>query len=119
MQPRKILEPLLLFVVLTAGTWVKAQDRRDFQLVNYTGNRIASVYVSAHESTDWGGDVLGLDTLSNGYQTRIYFNSRIRTSCFFDFKLVFDDGSTQTYMQGWNLCKFSQIYFYDGYLRAY
>ena len=109
---------VLIFILILGTTVSQAADVRDFRAFNYTGSVITSIYVTDHWSIDWHSDVLGLHTLPDGYQTTISFNPLTTTSCFFDFKLVFADGSTQTYAQGWNLCKFSAIYFYDGYLTA-
>lgn len=116
---KKLQWVALISILLLGAAVSQAQDARDFRAVNYTGFRIRSVFVSPHESGYWGSDVLGSGTLVNGYQTTITFNPYIHTSCYFDFKVVFQNGAEQTYTQGWDLCAIREVYFYDGYLRAY
>jgi hypothetical protein len=81
-----------------------AVDQRNFWCLNNTGKEIRNFYVSAHESKEWGNDILGRATLLDGMGTVVYFNPNIQTSCNFDFKLVYADGSSQTYTAGRNVC---------------
>lgn len=91
-----------------------AQDLRNFWFLNNTGRTIERIYVSPHESNNWGQDVLGSANLPNGVGTIIRFNPRDRSSCYFDFQLIFRDRTTQTYLNGWNLCAVHAVQFNDG-----
>jgi hypothetical protein len=100
---------LVLLVLLAVGVGVVKStprpDQRNFWALNNTGKEIQKFYVSDHDSTQWGGDILGRATLPTGMGTVVYFDSTIKTGCNFDFKIVFADGSTQQYLQGKDVCK--------------
>jgi hypothetical protein len=100
---------LVLLVLLALGVGVvKSQpqaDQRNFWALNNTHKEIREFYVSSHDSTRWGGDILGRATLADGMGTVVYFDSKIQTGCNFDFKIVFADGSAQQYLQGKDVCK--------------
>ena len=87
-----------------------ASDQRNFWLLNNTGYRISRVFVSAHISDSWGYDVLGDATLSHGMGTVVYFYGG-RSTCIYDFRIVYADGSHQDYLQGRNLCESHAIQF--------
>lgn len=95
----------------TIPTRSQAEDMRNFWFLNNTGRQVDRIYVSPHESGIWGGDVLGEAALPNGIGTVISFDSRIRTSCYYDFKLVFHNGSSQVYTQGRDLCVVHAVQF--------
>jgi len=103
---------LIAFIILPVCATSYAQDdRRDFWVHNSTGRRITELYVSPHEREDWGGDILKND-LPNGSNTAVYFEAVGRTSCKMDFRLVFGDGSEQTYEAGTNTCVISTVTFH-------
>jgi hypothetical protein len=71
---------------------------------------IASVLTPTElQSTSWGNDTLGAATLTNGVGTKIVFNTDIPSTCDFDFKLVYSDGTSQTYGRGRDLCEIIAI----------
>jgi len=112
MSLKRVLPAVLVLLVAAAGTVKSRQtDRRDFWALNSTGKEIREFYVSPHESTKWGSDVLGRATLPNGVGTIITFSPEARTSCIFDFKLVLEDGTSETYTQGRNVCRVDAILF--------
>src|SRR5690348_270050 len=91
--------------VLLFGATVSHADQRNFIAINNTGRTIEHLYVSPHESNNWGGDVLGRFVLPSGYQTPIVFNPSFYSSCVMDMKVVFSDGSSQTYRnEPWDVC---------------
>ena len=99
-------------VVILLGTEVSfGQDQRNFWMLNNTGQVISRFYVSPHDSNYWGNDVLGSGRLPNGIGAVISFTSSVRTSCVMDFKLVFEDGTEQTYRQGRNVCSLGAVQF--------
>ena len=95
----------------TIPTRSQAVDQRNFWFLNNTGRQVDSIYISPHESFIWGGDVLGEAALPDGIGTTIAFNPRIRTSCYYDFKLVFHNGGSQVYTQGRDLCAVHAVQF--------
>jgi hypothetical protein len=110
---------VVMLSVLVLGT-AEAQDRRNFWLLNNTRMTITRVYVSPHESGVWGNDVLGqLPGVPHGIGTLISFDSAGPTSCYFDFRLVFEDGTTNIYRQGHNLCTTRAVQFNQGNLTAF
>jgi hypothetical protein len=82
---------------------------RDFWALNDTGKEIRYFYVSPHDVTEWGDDVLGRATLADGMGTKIVFPRREGAPCNYDFKLVFADGTNQVYQNGRDICAISAI----------
>lgn len=103
--------PLVTLIVLLGYVSSRAQDERNFWVLNNTGKTISRLYVSPHERRSWGSDILGQAQLPNGVGTLITFDSDVWSSCIMDFKLVFRDGSEQTYMQGRNVCALGAVQF--------
>jgi hypothetical protein len=117
MSPKRILATLGLIAAVTFGLVtahvpkLRAADQRDFWFLNNTGHQVDRVYVSAHESEYWGDDVLGASALADGMGTVIVFSQNYRTSCTFDFRLVYHDGTVQTYRDGRNICSLHAVQF--------
>ncbi len=113
--PRPILIGLAFAAVVIllgpGGAQGQQQDRRNFWLLNNTGQVISRFYVSPHESGRWGRDVLGRAELMNGLGVLIVFEPDTISSCYMDFRLVFVDGSSQTYEQGRDVCQLSAVQF--------
>jgi hypothetical protein len=107
----KLLKPVLrlavIALVVLPAVISYGQDRRNFWALNNTGKTIREFYVSPHESGNWGRDTLGETQLGNGTGTLISFTGR--SSCVMDFKLVFTDGTDQTYEQG--VCLLGAVHF--------
>ena len=95
----------------TIPTKSQDMDARNFWFLNNTGSQVDRVYVSPHESGRWGRDVLGSEALPTGIGTVISFDPEVRTSCYYDFRLVFHDGHSQVYTQGRNLCVLHAVQF--------
>ncbi len=106
----KLTAVLAAFLVLPAVAAVAQQDRRNFWALNNTGKEISRFYVSPHTTTDWEEDVLGSDTLPYRLGVMIVFHGA-RSTCFYDFKIVFADGSYQIYNQGRDLCSNVAVHF--------
>jgi len=108
---RLTFSAILLICALPHPAGSQESRDRNFWFLNNTGKTIHEVYVSPHESKSWGQDVLGRATLADGVGTLMVFPSSWRTSCYMDFKLVFDDGSEQTYPDGRNVCQLHAVEF--------
>jgi hypothetical protein len=112
MTVRKVAVQLTVLMGLClclSGASARSSDRRDFWALNNTGKEIREFYVSAHENTNWGQDVLGRATLPSGMGTKIVFSRGVATSCEFDFKLVYSDGTSQVYQKGRDVCTIMAI----------
>jgi hypothetical protein len=64
-----------------------------FILTNGTEETIAEFYASPPSSDSWEDDILGVDVLESGDSVTITINDG-REDCDYDFKAVFEDGST-------------------------
>jgi hypothetical protein len=107
---------LMLFLLLAVGVGVvKSQtprpDNRNFWALNNTGKEIAQFYVSPHGNPNWLNNVLGRGGLPAETGVVIYFPSNISTGCSFDFKLVYIDGTSQTYLAGRDVCSLYAVQF--------
>jgi hypothetical protein len=90
------------------------QSRANFWFLNNTGKELHNLYVSPHSQNSWGADVLGRATLPGGMGTLIVFPPEWRGVCHEDFKLVFSDGTSQTYQQGIDVCQLHALQFNAG-----
>ncbi|HXY70305.1 MAG TPA: hypothetical protein VEH62_12700 [Gemmatimonadales bacterium] len=115
MSPRRVLPAVLVLLVGVAGSAKsRLPDQRDFWALNNTGKEVREFYVSPHDNTQWGSDVLGRNTLPNGMGTIITFSGKVQTGCVMDFKLVFTDDTNDTYTNGRNVCNLEAIVFTSG-----
>lgn len=110
----------IALIALFAGLWlclpgvsvseVSAQGAQDFVLVNKTGIEIYALYVTPHDSDDWGDDILGADTLAANDDLEITF-SRKEKAKLWDLRIEDSDGN---YIE-WdniNLLKVSEVTLY-------
>jgi len=112
MSLKRVLPAVLVLLVAVAGAVQSRQAaRQDFWALNSTGKAVQQFYVSPHSARDWGSDVLGRATLPNGMGTLISFSPRAHVGCVFDFKLVYGDGTSDTYTQGKDVCNVLAILF--------
>jgi hypothetical protein len=109
---------MLLTAVLPAVLLVCAlpqqampQSRANFWFLNNTGKQLNNLYVSPHSQNSWGADVLGRAALPSEMGTLIIFPPAWRGVCHEDFKLVFSDGSSETYSQGIDVCQLHALQF--------
>lgn len=118
MTLKRVLPAVLVLLLAGAGVGAtrapRQGDVRNFWALNNTGREIREFYVSSHDATNWGNDVLGQATLPSGMGTFISFNPKSETGCTFDFKLVFTDGSNDTYQQGRDICSVYAVQFNQG-----
>jgi hypothetical protein len=98
------LASLLAFLTISEA---RAEDMRNFWLLNNTGRTINSVYFRAHGTFGWGNDAMLNAVLPDQLGTKVAFFGGY--ACNVDFKVVYADGSAQTYTQGRNLCSLTAI----------
>lgn len=87
---KKIVFALFLGIVF-AGLAVA--DVQDFTIVNKTGVKITSLYISPPSTENWGKDVLSVDTLSIGDECDILV-SRKESAEVWDLMIVAQDGAS-------------------------
>jgi hypothetical protein len=93
-----------LFLVSSAS----AQGKQDFDLVNLTGFAIKEVYITPHNSNDWGDNVFDDGKpLKNGETTTIGF-SRKEKAKFWDLKVI-DTVGNDFEWENLNLLEISEV----------
>jgi antitoxin component YwqK of YwqJK toxin-antitoxin module len=77
---RSLMTALFVFGLFYVSTMseVSAQAAQDFTIINKTGVTIHALYVTPHDSDDWGDDILGVDTLPNDESVDITFSRKER-----------------------------------------
>lgn len=83
------------------------QHNQNFTLVNHSGHTLVTLNVSPSDSSQWGPDILGRDTLANGESADITF-PRGTEQCNWDIKATYDDNDT-TDQRGVNLCTTTSV----------
>jgi hypothetical protein len=85
-----------------------AQGKQDFDLVNRTGIAIKEVYITPHDSNDWGDNIFSEDKpLKNGESTTIGF-SRKEKAKFWDLKVI-DTAGNDFEWENLNLLEISEV----------
>ena len=90
-----------------APSFVVAQSKLDFTLLNRTGLTVNELYVAPTNVDDWQEDVLGRDVLKHGESVDISF-SRTEKSCMWDLKIV-DEDEDEVEWSNLDLCKAEHI----------
>jgi hypothetical protein len=97
---RKNMRSILMFL-LAVGVFyfpsvttaeVSAQAAQDFTVVNKTGVEIHALYVTPHNSKEWGDDILGVDTLPQNETVDITFSRKERAKLW-DLRIEDADGA--------------------------
>lgn len=90
-----------LVVLLTVGvfyfsavttTEIYAQASQDITVINKTGFEIHALYMTPHKAKQWGGDILGVDTLAQNDSVAIVF-SRKEKAQLWDLRVEDADGA--------------------------
>ena len=86
----------LILCALHAATGppASALDRR-MELTNNTRMAIAEIFASPVGTNRWGQDLLGDALLLPATSVLVKFDDTATGDCRFDFKVVFDDGTTR------------------------
>lgn len=79
-------------ILCLAATSASAQAAQDFTLINKTGVEIYALYVTPSNAKDWGGDILGADTLPVGETLDITFNRKEKAKLW-DLRIEDADGA--------------------------
>ncbi len=100
-------------MALLAASAVRAGEQ-DFTLVNKTGVEIHALHIAPHSSDEWGDDILGKDTLSNGEKLDITFPARTRAK-HWDLRVEDEKGNSLTW-ESIDLLEVSEVtlHFKDG-----
>jgi hypothetical protein len=93
-------------MALVAVSAARAGDQ-DFTLVNKTGVEIHALHVAPHSSDDWGEDILGKDTLSNGDSLEITFGKHDRAH-HWDLRIEDEKGNSLTW-ENLDLMKIEEV----------
>jgi hypothetical protein len=109
---RKTLVVFAMYCVASAallGVVVKTAfaGEQDFTLVNKTGIEIHKVFISPHNSDEWGEDILGKDTLSDGDSVDITFGKREKAA-HWDLRVEDGKGHSVTW-ESLNLLEISKV----------
>jgi hypothetical protein len=113
----KMIKSLSLLVLagmaLLTVSAARAGDQ-DFTLINKTGSEIHALHISPHSSDDWGEDILGKDTMSDGETLDIKFPSRTRAA-HWDLRVEDEKGNSLTW-ENLDLLEIEQVtlHFKDG-----
>lgn len=113
---KSLLGTLMIATLFMASAIAHAYDRRDFWLANRTGKTIALLSVTPHGyQTSWYP--ITNSTTENGIKNPITFNPNFySSSCFFDLRLQYSDGTMDIYDGGTDLCYPNTLRFYPGEL---
>lgn len=93
-------------IALLAAAPAVAGDQ-DFTLHNQTGIEIHKLLISPHRADEWGDDILGQDTLSDGESLDIKFK-RNEKAAHWDLRIEDKDGNGVTW-EDLNLLEISEI----------
>lgn len=85
--------PVALVTIALLGTMAAFAGEQDFTVHNKTGVEIHKLHVSPHSGDEWGDDILGQDTLSNGETLKIKF-SRKEKAALWDLKIEDEKGNS-------------------------
>jgi hypothetical protein len=83
------------------------QYTQNFKLNNATGVEIYGVYVSPVDTTNWGSDIMGQDTLADGSSVNINFSTELQQQ-YWDL-MVTDSQGTQLIFKNLDLFSISEV----------
>lgn len=113
---RRLLIPVLallaVVVIGAASSETALADPRDFTLINgHPAMTLTYAFVSPSDQTEWGEDVLGSDlVLAPGESVFIDFSQVPASTCLYDIRVIYADGSEQ-YRYSVNLCEIESVTF--------
>ena len=80
----------------------------NFTLVNKTGYTLDKVFVSPHDTKEWGEDIMGKDVVPDGESVHITFHPKADASIF-DLKVVYKDDNSEVVWQNLELPKINKL----------
>ena len=93
-RAQRLVAVSLAGIALLAGAAGSAQaEDRHVAVVNGTSHTMVSFFASNTGTNSWEEDILGVDTLAAGDTANIDVDDATG-ACHFDFKAVFDDGTS-------------------------
>jgi hypothetical protein len=102
-----------IFGIASLASIAVADSPQDFIFYNDTGSTIKSLYVSPHDDTDWGNDVLGSDELASGDNTIVYWESP-QAAEYYDLKIIYYNNVSCEFREGYNLLRISRVWMSRG-----
>lgn len=105
----KMLAGAAFVAGVTLATQASAWDKH-VEIVNSTGYQLRELYATNSGSPYWGYDHLGRYYIAPGSSYSIDFNDG-SGRCLFDFKAVFEDG-TSVVRNGVNVCQITSYTYY-------
>jgi hypothetical protein len=97
----------LLAAALLCSPVAARAGQQDFNLVNNSSKIVNNVYVSEHNTSFWGSDILGQNRLASGRVVMIHFNTGQR-GCFYDLRVDYVGGGNDVWPD-LNLCRIRTI----------
>jgi hypothetical protein len=103
----KLFPSLAAIALLVTAAFAARSGKQGFVLHNETGVEIHSVYVSPHESDNWGSDILGQETLPSGDSVKVTFDDR-ENKAHWDLKVT-DKNNNSLEWSDLNLIEISDV----------
>lgn len=103
-----MLRTLSVVSVLSLLAGSALAQNADFTLVNATGYPISELYVSPSKAKNWGSDILGKHTISNGDAWKITF-PQSKEQCVQDMQIVFEDDDSKVVWESLNFCEIDKL----------
>lgn len=72
----RILLSVIIVSLVLAGVGAVQNPKLDFRLENRTGINIHSIFISGHDSEDWGDDIMEDDILRDGEDLDVEFHPK-------------------------------------------
>ncbi|CAG1771135.1 hypothetical protein BAC3_01583 [uncultured bacterium] len=102
----------VLFLLMSVQAFAQ-QDFEGYFIVNKTGVVIDQLNLSAANTDEWGGDILGVDVLPSESECEIVFSPN-EDQCLWDLRIMDSEGNAIVWFDI-DLCKYSVItLFWDG-----
>ena len=106
MKTMKILATTTALLTALIGG-ARAQSSDDFTFYNRTGSTIVALYLSPHDQDSWLRNVLR-QRLPNNSHTEVFWYEEPYTH-YFDIKIEYANGSTNSFTDGLDLCQLNTI----------
>ena len=105
-RSKALLSLAVIALFVTASAFAR-DGKQDFILHNQTGVEINSLYVSPHDSDDWGEDILSQETLVSGESVKVTFDDREK-KVRWDLKVTDKNGNSLEW-EDLNLVEISEL----------
>lgn len=89
----RVLLSVIILVSTTMGLGTSQNPKLDFRLENRTGINIHAIFISSHDSEDWGEDIMEDDILRDGEDLDIEFHPKAGAKLW-DLRIEDKDGDS-------------------------